>query len=86
MPEQQFQTDLNDRERKRFAERFRSMSKLAADAANALETGDDTSLLVPFLMLSMSSGAMRELGDVITAAAEKEKAMRREEVPDVIGD
>jgi hypothetical protein len=69
------QTDLNQRERQRFAATLRSMSKAAEECADALEAEDDSTAMVQWIILSLSgSGLTSDLQKVFMAAADAAKA------------
>lgn len=72
-------TDLNERERERFAEMSRATSKAATALAEALGTDDDTKLIVSFMLFSLTVSSLSELQKIIMASAEKMKDERKTE-------
>jgi hypothetical protein len=60
-----FRTDLNDRERTRYAKHFREISLIAIEIVKALETGDDDSLVKNFTFYQIKGISERELVDII---------------------
>ena len=62
-----FMTDLNDRERKRYAAALDEMSKTATAARFALEGGDDQDALLRVLMLAFRIPVVNELVEVFKA-------------------
>ncbi|MCD9186752.1 MAG: hypothetical protein LUM44_09980 [Pyrinomonadaceae bacterium] len=58
--------NLNDREKKRFAETFRNIADLANNCAKACESGEDATLMKDFLFLSIGHLRLQELRDIIT--------------------
>lgn len=68
-------TDMNDRERERFAKSLRSLSELATKAAAALDERNDTEFVLNLVILSMTGGSgMEEMIDVATSALRKKAA------------
>jgi hypothetical protein len=68
-------TDMNDRERQRFATQLREMSKTANEAADALDSladaldsRDDTKFVMSLVIFSLQSGGMREMMEVAKTA------------------
>lgn len=75
MAKTDFVTDLNQRERQRYANALRQTGPAIGKLADALEAEDDTSALVEYLVLSLGlNGTMRELGTVLVNTAEVLKA------------
>lgn len=60
-----FKTDLNERERARFAVAARNLQEQAGKLAEALNGGDDLKIAIEFMLLGLASGALKELQEVI---------------------
>lgn len=71
---QMFQTDLNERERSRYAKMFRGLSEQAIKTAEALEASpyDDSKFVVNFIVLSLLLSGLSELSRIVQDAATKE--------------
>ena len=68
-------TDLNTRERRKYAESAREIAKAASEFAEAIEAEDDANALTSYLIMSLlGAGMMNELKDVFLQAAEVAKA------------
>lgn len=65
-------TDLNERERKRYAESCRMISKTALCLAEALEANDDTKMVVEFMVFSLATASLAELQKVIVESVRKD--------------
>jgi hypothetical protein len=64
-------TDMNDRERARYAASFDSVAESARAAAEALRNTDDVALLPHLVMMGLvMPGMMKELLDIMTAATQ----------------
>lgn len=61
-------TDLNDRERKRYAKSATDMAKMASDLAEALTDADDAKAAVTAALLAMSGTFLNELLGIFTSA------------------
>lgn len=57
-------TDLNDRERHRYAQQIGKVSEAARSLAEALRSGDDTTALVQLALLGLSGNVLNELTDI----------------------
>jgi hypothetical protein len=69
------QTDLNQRERQRFAKSLRMISKAASKCADALEAEDDPTAMVQMILMAMGSHSIQdELLKVFTDAAKVHEA------------
>jgi hypothetical protein len=80
-----FQTDLNERERRKYAGLLREVSKHAAETAATLESEphDDTKFIISFIVLSLMLSSIAELQKIVQDAAKKEAPP---EFPSVIGE
>jgi hypothetical protein len=81
----ELKTDMNDRERDRFAVMLRGMAEAANGAANALEKRYDQGFLVSFMVLTLSSGFMKEVHSILESSLKKMKD-DPVEFPPIIGD
>ena len=63
-------TDLNDRERKRYATQLDSLATAATKAAEALRNGDDNGAVVQVAIVGLTGRIINELVDVFMSAAE----------------
>ena len=63
-------TDLNQRERAKFAEMARAVSKHAATLADAIEADDDTKLMIEFMIFSIAASSLNELQEILIASLE----------------
>lgn len=61
-------TDLNQRERARYAGALEKMADSARALAQALRDGDDTAAVVQLVGVSLSGAMLNELTDVFQAA------------------
>ncbi len=69
------QTDLNQRERQRYAKQLRTLSEAAGKAAVALEAEDDVRFVIQYLILGILGGTLiTELKPIVEAAASAAKA------------
>lgn len=68
-----YQTDLNQRERQKYAEELQLASDAALKLAEALLSEDDDTAMIQYIIFSFASAGMRELGKVFTAAADAAK-------------
>lgn len=80
-----FQTDMNERERARYARAMRIVAKHANDTAEALEKSDDVRLLIDFIAFNLSISMLKELQQIVKAAATNFTAKKEsEEWPSII--
>lgn len=64
-----FKTNMNDRERSRYAKQLRELADYANKAAVALESADDNEFILNFLLLSMlGSSAITEIHEVLKSS------------------
>lgn len=68
------QTDLNQRERRKFAAQARALAEAASKLATALEAEDDVAAFVQLISVTIGGG-FSELLEVFAAAAEVSKAV-----------
>jgi hypothetical protein len=61
-------TDLNDRERRRYAENFDSIAKAAEKVAESLRGGDDAITLVHLISFTLLDRTLTELVDIFKTA------------------
>ena len=61
-------TDMNARERTRFIETLELLAKTADDLIAALKEEDDSKLVAPALMFTMTFSQLRDLFEVLAAA------------------
>jgi hypothetical protein len=61
-------TDMNDRERRKFAEKAEALAASAGKLAESLRTGDDTEVLLHLAITGVSGTFITELGDIFKAA------------------
>jgi hypothetical protein len=79
-------TDLNERERERFASAFDRVAESASNTATALRSGDDTKLMLKFVMFSLKMTGVTELKDIVTKSMTEAKAeLESKEFPEIIG-
>lgn len=71
---EKFKTDLNERERARFAADARSIQEQAGKLADALDSDDDMKIAIEFALLTLVSGSLKELQEVILSAAKQAKS------------
>lgn len=76
-------TDMNDRERERFAKQLRDMSDAANKAAVALDDRNDTDFVVGVVIFSLMSGGMKEMLEVAKSAMKADRAAV-DEFPEII--
>jgi hypothetical protein len=70
-----FQTDMNQRERRRFASQLRGVADAATKAAAALEAEDDSMAMVQCMIFAISGGKLQEeLLNIFKDSAEVAKA------------
>lgn len=71
------QTDLNQRERRRYASQMRAMARSLEQCAPALESEDDIGALAALIVWSMlGPEVVKELTSVFKETAEVERAKR----------
>ena len=63
-----FKTDLNRRERKRFAEKLRSLAENATRSANALEVDQDDVASLMFSFVCVEMIALKEFNQILQDA------------------
>lgn len=68
------ETDLNSRERTRFATIFRDISDVSTKAAIALEDEDDTQLILNMTLLLLHFMQTKELHKIIISSFEPDKS------------
>lgn len=68
---QTIKTDMNDRERERFAKELRGISDAATKAAVALDSRDDAEFVMRLMILTLISGSMKEMVDVVMTTLKK---------------
>ena len=61
-------TDLNARERDRFAKQMELLAKAAGDLAVALRSGDDSGAMAHLALAAISTMMLRELSEIFLAA------------------
>jgi hypothetical protein len=61
-------TDMNDRERKTFADKTDKLIEAAGNLATALRTGDDTDVLMWLALTGISGSYLNELTAIYTKA------------------
>lgn len=61
-------TDMNDRERKKFAEKAVELATSAGNLGRALRTGDDTEVLLHLAITGISGTFINELSEIFQAA------------------
>lgn len=67
----EIKTDLNERERTRYAAACRSLQDQAGKLAEALDGGNDTKIVVEFMILGIVSSSLNELQKILLAAAKR---------------
>lgn len=76
--------NLNERERKRFAEMFRNLAKHGNQLADEIESGvDEAKIVVGFLIFSFVIDSTREFQKIVMEAA-KDAKEDKAEFPSVI--
>lgn len=82
-----FKTDLNDRERDRFAKAMRSIAEEATKCGDALEQRDDKEMVFHFLLLTLTMMGLKEMQEAIAGALKVAKSPDPpiEEFPSLIG-
>ena len=61
-------TDLNARERDRFAKQMELLAKAAGDLAVALRSGDDSAAMTQLALVAISTTMLRELTEIFLGA------------------
>jgi hypothetical protein len=62
-------TDLNDRERAKFAATFEKAATAFSDLAKSLRDGDDDKVLLHLILASFSGRAVTELAEIMEKAS-----------------
>lgn len=72
------QTDMNQRERRKYAKSLRDVAEYAADGAAAIEAEDDTTAQLKVVQLSLiGASTTKELVQIFLDAAQVEKAKQQ---------
>lgn len=83
-----FKTDLNERERRRYADLFRALQTVGNEGAEAIETGNDARLAAVMITAGLMFMHLAELQEIILKAMRdeiKRKETEEEEFPEIIG-
>lgn len=73
-----FATDMNQRERDRYAAQAEKCAESATKLAKSLRAGDDTTALLHTVMLSLSGNFLNELHDVFAATLPEDERKKYE--------
>ncbi len=65
-----FETDLNQRERRRYAAQLRSMARNSERAARALEAEDDDKAMIEVVTLGLRGRVVTEITEIFSQAVD----------------